>query len=209
MKKFTIWSTSVYFGLFIFLNGCRREDQAGKPSSHPPNTNSSDVPTARTPTTVESAADRQNTTASPPQEKHEQINLETAQLFVFSVPLADTAAKDRQDAWDRMAPLNGDLAYDQYKYASDLLDRYADASPLEKLTFWQLISIRIYYQSETGIVRGFGGSGVGRQMTDEKLKATLYSVLAKSPEDLPFGEAISEGYVLLKKLASSTPSDER
>ncbi|MEO5913044.1 MAG: hypothetical protein ABIS50_02345 [Luteolibacter sp.] len=209
MKTLLNWSFSAVFGLGIFLGGCRQKDQAGTPPSQSPITNSSDVATSGSPTFVESVADQQRTTASPPLERHERVNLETARLSIFSVPLADAAVKDRQEAWDRMAPLNGGLDGDQYQYACDILDRYADAPILERLAFWQLFSIRISYQSETGIVRSFGGSGAGRQMTDEKLKATLYSALAKRPEDLPFGEAISEGYALLKKLASSMPSDRR
>lgn len=204
MKKFSTWSTSVFFGLFIFLSGCRREDQAGKPPSQSPNAGSGDISIAVSPDQTESGAGKQSRPPKPPEEKRVQEELESARLSLFSVPLTAAAAKDRQEAWDRMAPPRGGLNGDQYQYACDILDRYSDAPPLEKLAFWQLFSIRIFYQSETGIVRAFGGSGAGRQMTDEKLKATLYSALGKSPEDLPFGEAISEGYALLKQLSDES-----
>ncbi|MEY4245191.1 MAG: hypothetical protein RLZZ245_2776 [Verrucomicrobiota bacterium] len=202
MKMFPIWSTFVFFGLLIILSGCRQKDQAGNLPSQSSDADSGNSSIAVSPDQTESGAGKQSKPPKLPKEKRVQQELEAARLSLFSVPLTDAAAKDRQEAWDRMAPPRGGLNGDQYQYACDILDRYSNAPPLEKLAFWQLFSIRIFYQSEPGIVRAFGGSGAGRQMTDEKLKATLYSALGKSPEDLPLGEAISEGYALLKQLSA-------
>ena len=202
MKMFPIWFTAFFFGLSIFLSGCRQKDQAGNLLSQSSDADSRDISIAVSPDQAESGAGKQSGPPKIPEEKRVQEELETARLSLFSVPLTDAAAKDRQEAWDRMTPSRGGLNGDQYQYACDILDRYSDATPIEKLAFWRLFSIRIYYQSETGIVIGLGGSGGGRQKIDEKLKATLYSALGKNPEDLPLGEAISEGYDLLKQLSA-------
>jgi hypothetical protein len=216
MKQFSTWSTSIHFGLFILFSGCRQKNQTGMSSSPSSGADSGQVSIAKIPAHTESNTVIQSGLPKPAEEERVQEEvkrvreklkkeLETARLSIFSVPLSDAAARDRQEAWDRIAPPpRGFLNNGHYQYACDILDRYSDAPPLEKLAFWRLISIRIYYQSETGIVRGFGGSGVGRQKIDEKLKTTLYSVLGQSPEVLPLREATSEGYALLEQLAAES-----
>ena len=134
--------------------------------------------------------------------------LEKARDFLFSVPLSDAAAKERQDAWDLMEPHPWGLDGDQYKYACDLLDRYANAPPLEKLAFWQLCNIRLVYESLNGIVRGIGGSGAALEILEEKMKATLYSSLGQKPENMTYAEAISEGNMLLKQAIKNSKNNK-
>lgn len=77
MKTFSTWFISVFFGLFIFLSGCRREAQSGKPPSPPSNADSGEISIAVSPDQTESGAGKQSRPPKPPEEKRVQEELKS------------------------------------------------------------------------------------------------------------------------------------
>ncbi len=204
---------NLIFSCLIILLGACREKKSENPvdlSSHPSPENKASLASKETGkyTAPSSLAKAVPTVEQNIQNQKEAI--ENVRISLFLVPLGETATKDRQEAWDRMAPAPKGWTSEQYQYASNLLDRYADSPPIERLVMWQLCGIRIAYQAPPNkITIGLGGIGVSREKTENKLKETLYSALGKSPEDLPYDEAIIEGIKLLKGSVNDSPSSQK
>jgi len=119
---------------------------------------------------------------------------------LFSIPLRGDVDHDRDKAWETlMVPDNGEyLSPRQYKYACEILNKYADADPLEKLVFWRLVRIQLLLNGPPGISRS-SDSRYTIRSTNDKLRELLYSALGQQPENLSYNEADNQAMEILRK----------
>lgn len=203
MKDFWNCHKIALLGSFVLLGSCQEKKVTNNNETESDNVFSEEVgkidtsrSTDKDPLTVTKSIVRENVRSNPEA-------LEKARIFLFAVPIENTAIKERQEAWIQMNPTSTGLTREQYEYACDLLDRHVDSPPLTKLTFWQICNTRIIYQNPGGAVRGFGGLGVVYGLTQEKMKATLYSAIGKSPDSYSYDEAVTEGIRILTESVRS------
>ena len=127
-------------------------------------------------------------------ELHEwRAGREAFRIKLFSIPLSTNAARDRADAWERLAIPDDELrsSSEQLQWARMLLDQYANGTQIEKLVFWRLVAYRMSSSHPGAIVRTLGDQGPS--MTGEKLEEMLYSALGLTPSEMPHDQAIAEG----------------
>jgi hypothetical protein len=142
----------------------------------------------------------QNATFSEVEEWREwKERREAFRVRLFAIPLDLSAARDREEAWDKLAIPDNELrsSDEQLQAAIALLDRYANGTQIEKLVFWRLVGYRISSYYPGGIVRTLGEQGPS--MTRDKMEETLYSALAANPETLPYDQALEEGLRILDR----------
>jgi hypothetical protein len=130
---------------------------------------------------------------------------------VFNVPVSDQVAQDRAEAWKTLAvpDIYTVISKEQYLYAHEILDRYREATLLEKLVFWRLVELRLSHQGISGTSTIFGDDY--RQLridTHSKLMDLLYSGLGENPEKLPEYLAVRRGIEMLKVAASGNKQGE-
>lgn len=129
--------------------------------------------------------------------------MERNRLEVFDVPLNEKASRDRSDAWAYLtcAQFAEPLSSKKWVYARDLLDRYKDATAIEKLVFWRLIGLRMYEQGVSNTSR-YLEEGVDPRVErgmPAKLTALLYSALGEDPSSLPDFLASRRAIEILKQ----------
>lgn len=164
-------------------------------SDHPPSrTNQSpdlaNVLESRRPSYVNLEKDLKDSLARipPPKSIEEYAAIESAyhKMFVrrkdllFSIPISSQAEKDRNEVWAALGfgenPAKGFLDGERNKYAKELLNRYLNASQLEKLVIWETVRTRI-----TGAKRGDASGEIFLRIELAKL---LFSALGIEKQEL-------------------------
>lgn len=199
MKMKSKFLVTTWVILFTLSFSCQREKESEVKNQKSPQPIPREVATTTDPekaalTTPEQKIAPTFTFSSNEKELHEwRAGREAFRIKLFSIPLSTTAARDRADAWERLAIPDDELrsSSEQLQWARMLLDQYANGTQIEKLVFWRLVAYRMSSYHPGAIVRTLGDQGPS--MTGEKLEEMLYSALGLTPSEMPYDQAIAEG----------------
>ena len=128
-------------------------------------------------------------------------------IEVFAVPLSDSASRDRDKAWNKLATIKSSvpLSGEQVVYASDLIDQYKNSSQIEKLVIWRLVYLRMYEQGASSTSLILDDYQSLRLDMPLKLNRLLYSALDLEPASLEIYQAAKKGKEILR-MSADNPS---
>lgn len=203
-SKFFITSAVI---LFALLFSCQRERESEAKIQKSPQNMTRDRPSNTAPEKPALIPPQETIAPTVPFSSNEKemrewrAGREAFRIKLFSIPLSTTAARDRADAWERLAIPDNELrsSSEQLQWARMLLDQYANGTKIEKLVFWRLVSYRISSHHPGAVVRTLGDQG--SSMTGEKLEEILYSALVRTPSEMPYDQALAEGLRILDQSA--------
>ena len=199
MKMKSKFLVTTWVILFALSSSCQREKESEVKNQKLPQPITHEVTTTADPEKAALTTPRQKIAptvafSSNNKELYEwRAGREAFRIKLFSIPLSTTAARDRADAWEKLAIPDDELrsSSEQLQGARMLLDQYANGTQIEKLVFWRLVAYRISSHRPGAIVRTLGDQGPS--MTGEKLEEMLYSALGLTPSETPYDQAIAEG----------------
>ena len=144
--------------------------------------------------------------------EYQLINMrELERADVFAVLITAESDKERAEACDTLTFDEGKmmLTLEQYIYGRDILDRHRKAPAIEKLVFWRLVSLRVFEQGTSSLIRHSPEEKKVYLEISANLRTMLYSALGENPEELPDYLAVRKGIDMLKAAAPRGPSPDK